>query len=97
MARTEDIAETIAKAYYIAKTGRPGPVVVDIPKDITDPSFSVPYIWPNTVSLRSYQPSQRGHKGQIKRAVKTLLQAEKPVIYAGGGPLRPGRLRPRWS
>ena len=85
VARTEDIAETIARAYYIAKTGRPGPVVVDIPKDITDPSFSVPYIWPKTVSFRSYQPSQRGHKGQIKRAVKTLLQAEKPVIYAGGG------------
>ena len=85
VARTEDIAETIARAYYIAKTGRPGPVVVDIPKDITDPSFSVPYIWPNKVSIRSYQPSQRGHKGQIKRAVKTLLQAEKPVIYAGGG------------
>ena len=83
--RSEDIAETIARAYYIAKTGRPGPVVVDIPKDITDPSYKVPYVWPKKIALRSYQPSQRGHKGQIKRGVKTLLQAVKPVIYAGGG------------
>ena len=83
--RPEDIAETIARAYYIAKTGRPGPVVVDIPKDITDPSYKVPYVWPKKIALRSYQPSQRGHKGQIKRGVKTLLQAVKPVIYAGGG------------
>ena len=83
--RAEDIAQIIAKAYYIARTGRPGPVLVDIPKDITDPSHKVPYEWPKKVAFRSYQPSQRGHKGQIKRAVKTLLQAKKPMIYAGGG------------
>ena len=83
--RAEDIAQTIAKAFYIAQTGRPGPVLVDIPKDITDPAYRVPYEWPKQVAFRSYQPSQRGHKGQIKRAVKTLLQAKKPMIYAGGG------------
>ena len=83
--RTEDIAETIAKAYYIASTGRPGPVVVDIPKDVTDPSHKVPYSYPEQVKMRSYQPTDKGHRGQIKRAVKTLIQAKRPVIYAGGG------------
>ena len=83
--RAEDIAETIAKAYYIASTGRPGPVVVDIPKDVTDPSHKVPYSYPEQVKMRSYQPTDKGHRGQIKRAVKTLIQAKRPVIYAGGG------------
>lgn len=83
--RTEDIAATIAKAYYIASTGRPGPVVVDIPKDVTDPSYKVAYKFPDKVVMRSYQPSSRGHKGQIKRAAKVLLDAKRPVIYAGGG------------
>lgn len=83
--RTEDIAETIAKAYYIAATGRPGPVVVDIPKDVTDPNYKVEYKWPQKVIMRSYQPSDRGHRGQIKRAVQTLLDAKRPVIYTGGG------------
>ena len=83
--RAEDIAATIAKAYYIAGTGRPGPVVVDIPKDVTDPSYKVPYAYPSDVKMRSYQPTSKGHRGQIKRAVKTLLQAKRPIIYAGGG------------
>ncbi|MDG1819261.1 MAG: acetolactate synthase 3 large subunit [Porticoccaceae bacterium] len=83
--RAEDIAETIAKAYYIASTGRPGPVVVDIPKDVTDPSYKVPYSYPDQVKMRSYQPTDKGHRGQIKRAVKTLIEAKRPVIYAGGG------------
>ena len=83
--RAEDIAETIAKAYYIAATGRPGPVVVDIPKDVTDPSHKVPYSYPSEVKMRSYQPTDKGHRGQIKRAVKTLVDAKRPVIYAGGG------------
>ena len=83
--RTEDIAETIAKAYYIAATGRPGPVVVDIPKDVTDPNYKVEYKWPQKVTMRSYQPSDRGHRGQIKRAVQTLLDAKRPVVYTGGG------------
>jgi acetolactate synthase-1/2/3 large subunit len=81
----EDIAPTIAKAYYIAGTGRPGPVVVDIPKDVTEPNYKVPYEFPSEVKMRSYQPSDKGHRGQIKRAVKTLLEAKRPVIYAGGG------------
>ena len=83
--RAEDIAATIAKAYYIASTGRPGPVVVDIPKDVTDPSHKVAYSYPETVKMRSYQPTDKGHRGQIKRAVKTLIEAKRPVIYAGGG------------
>ncbi|MGV6807060.1 MAG: biosynthetic-type acetolactate synthase large subunit, partial [bacterium] len=83
--RAEDIAETIAKAYYIASTGRPGPVVVDIPKDVTDPNYKVPYKLPEKVKIRSYQPNTKGHSGQIKRAVKTLLKAKRPVIYSGGG------------
>ena len=83
--RTEDIAETIAKAYYIAATGRPGPVVVDIPKDVTDPDYKVPYEWPKNIKMRSYQPTNKGHRGQVKRAVKTLLEAKRPIIYTGGG------------
>lgn len=83
--RAEDIAETIAKAFYIASSGRPGPVVVDIPKDVTDPAVKVAYKYPEKVKIRSYQPTTKGHSGQIKRAVKELLAAKKPVIYAGGG------------
>ena len=83
--KAEDIASTIAKAYYIASTGRPGPVVVDIPKDVTEPNRKVPYEFPSNVKMRSYQPSDKGHRGQIKRAVKTLLEAKRPVIYTGGG------------
>ena len=81
----EDIAETIAKAYFIASTGRPGPVVVDIPKDVTDPNHKVPYKYPKKIKIRSYQPTGKGHTGQIKRAVKVLLDAKRPVIYSGGG------------
>jgi len=83
--RQEDIAETIAKAFYVASTGRPGPVVVDIPKDVTDPNVKVAYKFPEKVKIRSYQPTTKGHSGQIKRAVKQLLAAKKPMIYAGGG------------
>ena len=83
--KTEDIASTIAKAYYIASTGRPGPVVVDIPKDVTEPNHKILYEFPSDVKMRSYQPSDKGHRGQIKRAVKTLLEAKRPVIYTGGG------------
>lgn len=79
------IAETIAKAFYIAGSGRPGPVVVDIPKDVTDPNTKVPYHFPDKVKIRSYQPSLRGHAGQIKRAVNLLVSAKRPVIYTGGG------------
>jgi acetolactate synthase-1/2/3 large subunit len=79
------IAETIKKAFYVATTGRPGPVVVDIPKDITDPRIKVPYKYPKKVSIRSYNPAVAGHKGQIKKAVDLLLSAERPMIYSGGG------------
>ncbi len=80
-----DLAETIAKAFYIASTGRPGPVVVDVPKDVTDPNTRIPYRYPEQIKIRSYQPTSRGHSGQIKRAVSLLLSAKRPVIYTGGG------------
>ena len=79
------LAETIKKAFYVATTGRPGPVVVDIPKDITAPHIKVPYKYPKKVSIRSYNPVVTGHKGQIKKAVDLLLSAQKPIIYSGGG------------
>ncbi len=78
-----DIAATIKKAFYIAATGRPGPVVVDIPKDITAHKTSFHY--PETVELRSYSPVLKGHSGQIKKAIKLLLEAKRPMIYTGGG------------
>ncbi|MDX2464705.1 MAG: acetolactate synthase 3 large subunit [Porticoccus sp.] len=80
-----EIAGVIAKAFYLAGTGRPGPVVVDIPKDVTAPNHRVPYEYPKTVKIRSYQPTTKGHAGQIKRAIKTLLAAKRPIIYSGGG------------
>jgi len=79
------LAETIKKAFYVATTGRPGPVVVDIPKDITDPNIKIPYKYPKKISIRSYNPSVSGHKGQIKKAVDMLLEAKRPMIYSGGG------------
>jgi acetolactate synthase-1/2/3 large subunit len=83
--RVEDIAETIKKAFYIATTGRPGPVVVDIPKDITDPGIKIPYEYPKKIKLRSYNPVLRGHLGQIKKAVDIMMAAQRPVFYTGGG------------
>ncbi len=79
------LAETIKKAFYIATTGRPGPVVVDIPKDITSPLVKVPFKYPKKVSMRSYNPAVQGHKGQIKRAIDLLVNAQRPIIYSGGG------------
>jgi acetolactate synthase-1/2/3 large subunit len=83
--RAEDIPVAIKKAFHIAATGRPGPVVIDIPKDITRPDEKFEYVYPQQVKMRSYNPSQRGHAGQIKKAVKLLLGARRPVIYSGGG------------
>ncbi|WP_445366770.1 acetolactate synthase 3 large subunit [Methylomonas sp. BW4-1] len=80
-----DLAETMKKAFYVATTGRPGPVLVDVPKDITDPNIKVPYKYPKKISMRSYNPVVSGHKGQIKRAVDMLLTAQRPMIYSGGG------------
>ena len=80
-----EIPEVLKKAFYIAQSGRPGPVVVDIPKDMTAPNERFEYTYPKKVKLRSYTPPLRGHSGQIKKAVDMLLAAKKPVIYAGGG------------
>jgi len=78
-----DLATTIKKAFYVATTGRPGPVVVDIPKDIT--ANTTEYIYPKSISMRSYQPVSEGHSGQIRKAVQVLLGAKRPIIYSGGG------------
>ena len=78
-----DIAITMKKAFYIANTGRPGPVVVDIPKDITAAKCKFDY--PKDIQMRSYTPVVKGHLGQIKKAVKLLLGAKRPMIYTGGG------------
>ena len=79
----KDLALTIKKAFYLARTGRPGPVLVDIPKDIS--AHKCRYEYPETVSIRSYNPVVKGHSGQIKKAVKLLQEAKRPMIYAGGG------------
>ena len=83
--KAEDIPEAIRKAFYIASTGRPGPVVVDLPKDVQNPQLKFPYKFPETVNMRSYNPTTRGHTRQIKKAVAALLAAKKPVVYVGGG------------
>ncbi len=80
-----DIAETFKKAFFIATSGRPGPVVIDIPKDVTDPSVRIPYDYPKKVKIRSYNPVTKGHLGQIKKAVDLMLAAKRPVFYTGGG------------
>lgn len=77
------LATTIKKAFYVATSGRPGPVVVDIPKDVT--ADSCEYEYPENISMRSYSPVIKGHPGQIKRASKLILSAKKPMIYSGGG------------
>ncbi len=79
----EDLASTIKKAFYVATTGRPGPVVVDIPKDIT--ADSCEYEYPDSVDMRSYKPVVRGHARQMKRAVELIASARRPMIYSGGG------------
>ncbi|MFA3759630.1 acetolactate synthase 3 large subunit [Yersinia sp. 2544 StPb PI] len=83
--RTEDIPMVLKKAFYLASTGRPGPVVIDLPKDIVGPAVKMPYAYPDQVSLRSYNPTVQGHRGQIKRALQTILTAKKPIMYVGGG------------
>ncbi|MCA6220384.1 acetolactate synthase 3 large subunit [Photorhabdus antumapuensis] len=83
--KTEDIPKVLKKAFYLASSGRPGPVVIDLPKDTVNPAVKLPYIYPDQISMRSYNPTIQGHKGQIKRALRKLLNAKKPVIYVGGG------------
>mgnify|MGYP001446668947 FL=1 len=83
--RAEDIPEIVKKAFHIATTGRPGPVVIDIPKNVSDPSYTFDFIYPEEVDIRSYKPVKEGHSGQIRKAAKLILKSEKPVIYSGGG------------
>ncbi len=78
-----DLASTVKKAFHIARTGRPGPVVVDVPKDVS--LKTAPFHYPESIELRSYNPVRRGHGGQIRKAVQLLLQARRPYIYTGGG------------
>ncbi|MFA7279060.1 MAG: acetolactate synthase 3 catalytic subunit [Sterolibacterium sp.] len=79
----KDLAATIKKAFYLAKTGRPGPVLVDIPKDISNQKCEFDY--PKSVVMRSYNPVTKGHSGQIKKALQLLLDAKRPMVYTGGG------------
>lgn len=79
----KDLAVTLKKAFYIATTGRPGPVLVDVPKDVT--ADRTKYSYPKRISMRSYNPVIKGHKGQIKRAINMMLKAKRPIIYSGGG------------
>ncbi|SUB91165.1 acetolactate synthase 3 large subunit [Photobacterium damselae] len=88
--KPEDIPTIIKKAFYLAATGRPGPVVVDIPKDMLNPQERYPYHYPETIALRSYNPTTNGHKGQIKRGLKALLAAKCPALYVGGGAIMSG-------
>ena len=81
----ENLAPTLKKAFHVATTGRPGPVVVDIPKDFTTPGVKIPFEYPATVNMRSYTPAEQGHPGQIRKAVDLILSAKRPMIYSGGG------------
>lgn len=81
----KDIAFTMRKAFQIATSGRPGPVVVDIPKNVTDPAHKISFNYPDFVDIRSYKPAEKGHSGQVRKAANMLLGAKKPVIYVGGG------------
>jgi len=81
----EDLAPTLKKAFYVASTGRPGPVLIDIPKDMTDPNIKIDYSYPSNVSMRSYNPNIKGNRKQVKKAVNLIMSAKKPVMYTGGG------------
>ena len=80
-----DIPNTIAKAFYIASTGRPGPVVIELPKDILMPQYTAEYVFNADVKMRSYNPTVTGHHRQIKKAVQAITKAKKLVVYSGGG------------
>ncbi|MCJ8341141.1 MAG: acetolactate synthase 3 large subunit [Pseudomonadales bacterium] len=80
-----EIPGIVKKAFHIAESGRPGPVVIDIPKDMTNPTDKFEYSFPKTVKMRSYNPVAKGHSGQIKKAFDLLIAAKRPIIYAGGG------------
>lgn len=84
----KDLAQTIAEAFYIASTGRPGPVLIDIPVDVQQQDTE--FIWPQQVSIRSYKPTYFGHPGQIKKAAKLITRSKRPIIYSGGGVITSG-------
>ncbi|WP_298774303.1 acetolactate synthase 3 large subunit [uncultured Shewanella sp.] len=86
----KDIPAIIKKAFYLASSGRPGPVVVDIPKDCLNPELLHEYQYPEAIKMRSYNPTTNGHKGQIRRGLQALLAAKKPVLYVGGGAIISG-------
>lgn len=86
--RIEDLAPTIKKAFYIASTGRPGPVLVDIPKDITQMKGEFNY--PSDISIRSYNPTVKGNKRQVRRAIDLILESKRPMLYTGGGVILAG-------
>ena len=79
----KDLAKTVKEAFHLAATGRPGPVLVDLPKDVI--ADSTEFHYPESLQIKSYNPTYRGHRGQIQRAVKLILNADRPLIYAGGG------------
>ena len=81
----KDLAVTLKKAFYVATTGRPGPVVVDIPKDVTDPNIKIPYVYPEKIELRSYNPVIEVNSTEVEKAADLLLSAKRPIIYSGGG------------
>lgn len=84
----KDLARIVREAFYIASTGRPGPVLIDLPKDVQ--VAQAEFIWPEEIKLRSYNPNYSGHPGQIKRAAKLVMEARRPIIYAGGGIISSG-------
>ena len=84
----KDLSRTVKEAFYIASTGRPGPVLIDVPLDIQQQEAE--FVWPETVEIRSYKPTLFGHPGQIKKAAKLIAGSKKPVIYAGGGIITSG-------
>ena len=83
--KPEEIPKFVKEAFHVATTGRPGPVVIDIPKDLTDASYNFKFSYPKEIDIRSYKPVVEGHSGQIKKAVKALLKSKRPIIYSGGG------------
>ena len=83
--RAEDIPEIVKKAFHIATTGRPGPVVIDVPKDLTDPNYKFEFTYPSEIKMRSYNPPKSGDLSKIKEAVDLIEHAKRPVIYSGGG------------
>ena len=88
--KVEDLADIIKKAFFIATTGRPGPVLIDIPKDITNDEAKCEFDYSKPLKMRSYNPTIKGHIGQIRRAVDVLLDAKQPIIYTGGGVITSG-------